>query len=145
MTPKAIVFNDSTVRMVPAVEHLAALLFSGRLLRLRKRRAKVSGVHAFVGVLREVRQCASTNNMCRNCRTLERCVEWWDAVAVEVQDEQQAIDAVAEFRRLSAGEEALYGGDKHLGQPPHKSHRKRQQDDPLEESALSAVQEAVIP
>lgn len=101
--------------------------------------------YAFAPVLRVVLECSRMHYNCRQCPVLAECKRWWDAVATEVTSERDAVYALAEFRRLAAHEDAQDDRDEHLGQPPHKADRQRKQHDPLEEPAIGAIKERVVP
>lgn len=101
--------------------------------------------YAFEPVLRVVLKCSEMHYNCRRCPVIAECMRWWDTVAVDVTSERDAVVALAEFRRLAAGEESLYRRDEHLSQPPHEADRQRKQHDPLEQPALRARQKTVVP
>lgn len=89
-------------------------------------------------------QCSRVRGGCALCTSRRLCVAEWDAL-VERGTACQLVRKLKAFTRLTAGEQSLYSREEHLSQSPHKAHRQRQQDDPLEQPALRAVQEAVIP
>lgn len=106
------------------------------------RKAKV---HTFKGLVGVVRACSARHRQCRGCAVVAECLRWWDGMAVNVATRRDCVFALAEFRRLTAHQDALQHGDEHLRQTPHEAHRQREQHDPLEQPALRARQERVVP
>lgn len=103
-------------------------------------------------------RCSARGGGCEGCVSARACLRLWflwvdssdSANGIKRQAQRiEALEALPGWRlqpgEALSGKQSLHHRDEYLCKPPHKTHRQRKQHDPLEQAAVSARQEAVVP